>query len=113
MNRFSSALVAALLLAGSAQAADSRRNRTERAQDHQELRQDRREQRDDKRDVQELQAVLARFDAAWARRSERDMVAVESTLRGLLRAELAESHAELSSDVREARRSERELRSEQ
>ncbi|MFP2910111.1 hypothetical protein ACLESD_34760, partial [Pyxidicoccus sp. 3LFB2] len=104
MNRYSSALVAALLFAGGAHAADSRRNHVERAQDRQEVRQDRREQRDDRRDVQELQAVLNRFDNAWARRNAREMAAVEDTLHRLLRAELAEGRAELSADVREARR---------
>jgi|GEM_PF-1210772 hypothetical protein len=110
MNRFSSALVSALLFAGGAQAADSRRNHAERVQDRHELRQDRRELRDDRRDLQELEAVLMRFDNAWARRNAREMAEVEDTLHRLLRAELAESRAELSADVREARRSRREVR---
>lgn len=111
MNRISSALVAALLFAGSAQAQE-RRNSKERVQDHQELRQDRRELRDDRRDLEALEAVLTRFDNAWARRSEREMTAVEGRLRELLRAELAEGRVELAADRGEARRSQRELRAE-
>ena len=66
MNRLSSALLASLLLAGSAHAQDWN-NRGERSQDRREIRQDKREIRDDRRDVAELEDVLARFDQAWSR----------------------------------------------
>lgn len=110
MSRISSAFVAALLLAGSAQAQDWGNKPQERAQDRQELRQDRREQRDDRLDLKELKAVLASFDQARAHKNERDMTAVEARLKTLLRAELAEGRVELASDKAEARRSTNEVR---
>jgi hypothetical protein len=110
MNRLSSALVAALLFAGSAQAQDWGSRPKERAQDRQEVRQDRREQRDDKRDLAELKAVLVDFDKARSRKNDRDMVAVEARLKTLLRAELAEGRVELASDQAETRRSGNEVR---
>jgi len=109
MNRISSALVAALLLAGSAQ-AQSRHAQKERAQNRQELRADRAEQRDDKRDLAELKAVLADFDRARARKNDRELSAVEVRLKRLLSAELAEGRVELASDKAEARRSANEVR---
>lgn len=109
MNRYSSALVAALLLAGGAQAHDPR-NQRERAQDRHEVRQDKRERRDDRRDVAALKEVLARFDAAWAGKREHEMMAVESRLRALVQAELAEGRVELAADKAEVRRSKHEAR---
>ncbi|MFP2958046.1 hypothetical protein ACLEPN_09485 [Myxococcus sp. 1LA] len=101
MNRIATALVAALLLTGSAQAQGHgpRSSRVER-----------RELRDDRRDLEELRKLLSRFDSAWANRSERQMVNVESSLRKLLRAELAESQRELSRDWEESRRTRRNAR---
>lgn len=109
MNRISSALVAALLLAGSAQ-AQSRYSPKERAQNRQEQRADRQEQRDDKRDLAALKAVLADFDRARAHKSDREMAAVEMRLKRLLSAELSEGRVELASDKAEARRSAKEVR---
>ena len=83
MNRISSAFAAALLFAGSAQAQWGQRP-VERAQDRQEQRQDRQEQRDDRKDLAELQDVLASFDKARARKSEHQLMAVESRLKKLL-----------------------------
>ncbi|ATB47504.1 hypothetical protein [Corallococcus macrosporus] len=101
MNRIATALVAALLLTGSAQAQGHgpRSSRVER-----------RELRDDRRDLEALRKVLSRFDAAWANRSERQMVSVESSLRKLLRAELAESQRELAKDWEASRRTRRNAR---
>lgn len=110
MNRLSSALLASLLLAGSAQAQDWGHKPKERVQDRQEVRQDRREQRDDRLDLKELKAVLASFDQARSRKNERDMKAVEVRLKTLLRAELAEGRVELASDKAEVRRSGNEVR---
>ncbi|WP_426751538.1 hypothetical protein [Myxococcus sp. Y35] len=101
MNRIAFALVAALLLSGSAQA---------QGPGHRSNRVERRELRDDQKDLEQLRDVLARFDSAWARRSERQMANVEASLRKLLRAELAESQRELSKDWAEARRTRREAR---
>ncbi|NOK02414.1 hypothetical protein HNV27_12490 [Myxococcus xanthus] len=101
MNRIASALVAALLLTGSAQAQGHgpRPTRVERG-----------ELRDDRRDLEDLRKLLARFDAAWSSRSERQMANVEVSLRKLLRAELAESERELSKDRAQSRRTRRDAR---
>ncbi|WP_216612966.1 hypothetical protein [Myxococcus xanthus] len=101
MNRIASALVAALLLTGSAQAQGygPRPTRVERG-----------ELRDDRRDLEDLRNLLANFDAAWSSRSERKMANVESRLRKLLRAELAESERELSKDRAQSRRARRDAR---
>lgn len=101
MNRIASALVAALLLTGSAQAQGygPRPTRVERS-----------ELRDDRRDLEDLRNLLARFDAAWSSRSERQMANVEVSLRKLLRAELAESERELSKDRAQSRRTRRDAR---
>lgn len=103
MNRISSAFVAALLFAGSAQAQWGQRP-GEHAQNRQELLQDRREQRDDVKDLAELKDVLASFDKARARKSEHQLMAVESRLKKLLREELAENRAELEDSKADARR---------
>ncbi|HYI00532.1 hypothetical protein [Hyalangium sp.] len=109
MNRLSSALVVlSLFLAGAAHAQDWR-NRSERTQDRREVHQDKREMRDDRWDMAQLQALLTRFDQAWAQRSERGMAAVEAQLGELLRAELAEGRAELARDKAEVRRDNREV----
>lgn len=101
MNRIASALVAALLFAGAAQAQGygPRPQRLERS-----------ELRDDRRDLQELRDLLTRFDAAWSRKSERQMADVEFSLRKLLRAELAESERELAKDWAQSRRTRRDAR---
>lgn len=109
MNRISSALFASLFIAGAAH-AQGWHNRQERAQDHRELQQDKRATRDDRKDLAEMQAVLNRFDTAWAQRNEREMAAVEVRLRELLREELAEGHAEMARDRAEVRRDNREVR---
>jgi hypothetical protein len=109
MNRISSALFASIFIAGAAHAQDWR-NHQERAQDHREVRQDKRETRDDRRDLADLQDVLARFDRAWTQRNEREMAAVETRLRELLRQELAEGRAEMSRDRAEVRRDNQEVR---
>ncbi len=101
MNRIAFALVSALLLTGSAQAKGPGKRPTA---------QERRDLRDDRKDLEELRNVLARFDAAWARRSERQMVSVETSLRKLVRAELAESQRELAKDWTESRRRRRDAR---
>ncbi|AKQ66932.1 Trichohyalin [Myxococcus hansupus] len=101
MNRIASALVAALLLTGSAQ-AQGFGNRSTRVE--------RRELRDDRRDLEELRNLLVRFDRAWAQRSERQMVNVETSLRKLLRKEMEESQRELAKDWKEARRGRRDAR---
>jgi hypothetical protein len=95
MNRFSSALLATLLLAGSAHAQEWRKH-VERAQERKESRQDKRVLLDDPRHVAWLEDVLARFDAAWKANDEEAMSAVEGRLRALITAELAEGEAELA-----------------
>jgi hypothetical protein len=106
-----SACVAALLLLGSGAQAQLRRDRAERAQDRRELRQDTQERRDDHRDLQALEAVLARFDKARLQNDAAELAAVDSRLRELLHAELAESGGELARDRAEVRRDNREVRS--
>jgi hypothetical protein len=110
MNRLSSSALVATLLFTSSACAQDRHNRVERAQDRAELRQDKRETRDDRRDVAELEAVLARFDAARASKDDREMLSVEAWLRELVKQELAEGRAELASDKAEVRRDTREVR---
>jgi hypothetical protein len=113
MNRFSSAFIATVLLSAGVANAQPARNQNEARQDRQEVRQDKQALRDDRRDVADLEDVLARFDRAWNRQNEREMTAVENRLRELMRQELAESRAEFDAAQAEARRSGRELRSEQ
>lgn len=105
MNRISTALLAALLLSGSAYA-----QHRGHVPDRHEKRQDVREVRDDRRDLAELEDVLAQFDRARARRSEHQLAAVDSRLRALLREELHENRVELAKEKAEARRSERDVR---
>ncbi|QRN99046.1 hypothetical protein JRI60_08495 [Archangium violaceum] len=111
LNALSSALVASLLLAGSAH-AQSQRDRIERAQDRHEVRQDTAQRADDRMDVAELERVLARFDAARARRNNAELAAVDDRLRELLRAELAEGRTEMAQARAEARDDRRESRAE-
>ncbi|WP_224360490.1 hypothetical protein [Hyalangium versicolor] len=108
MNRITTALAASFFIASAAYAQPPR-NRQERAQDRQEVRQDQRAIRDDRKDLAELQAVLSRFDNAWAQRNEREMSAVESRLRELLRQELAEGKKEMAQSQAEVRRDNREV----
>jgi hypothetical protein len=112
LKPFSSALVAALLLAGSAQAQNQKlqvlsapEQRDIRAPDRQEERQNASERRDDRMDVAELERVLERFDKARARRNNTaELAAVDSRLRELLRAELAEGRNEKAQARTETRR---------
>ncbi|MCY1078121.1 hypothetical protein [Archangium lansingense] len=109
LKPFSSALVASLLLAGSAHA----QSRMERAQDRHEVRQNAAQRSDDRMDVAELERVLERFDAARGRRNNAaELAAVDNRLRELLRAELAESRAETSQAKAEARKEWGESRAE-
>lgn len=120
LKPFSSALVAALLLAGSAQAQNQKlpllrtpENREIRAPDRHEERQNTTERMDDRMDVAELERVLARFDKARAQRhNAAELAAVDNRLRELLRAELAEGSKEKLQARAEARREWGESRAE-
>ncbi|WP_043402287.1 hypothetical protein [Archangium violaceum] len=122
LKPFSSALVAALLLAGSAQAQNQNQklpllrtpeNREIRAPDRHEERQNAAERRDDRMDVAELERVLARFDKARSQRNNAaELAAVDNRLRELLRAELAEGSKEKLQARAETRREWGESRAE-
>ncbi|AKJ03947.1 hypothetical protein ATI61_116194 [Archangium gephyra] len=117
LKPFSSALAAALLLAGSAQAQNQKPRAPEpheiRAPDRHEERQDAAERRDDRKDVAELERVLERFDNARARRhNAAELATVDNRLRELLRAELAEGREEKSQARAETRREWGESRAE-
>ncbi|NMO19817.1 hypothetical protein HPC49_03560 [Pyxidicoccus fallax] len=106
---FSSALVASLLLAGSAHAQS---HRASTVNGH-EVRHGVTQRSDDRMDVVELERVLARFDAARARRNNAsELASVDHRLRELLRAELAESRVETAQARAEARRERGESRAE-
>lgn len=109
LKPFSSALLASLLLAGSAQA----QSHMERVQNRHEVRQDTAQRADDRMDVAELERVLSRFDAARARRNNAELAAVDARLHELLRAELAEGRNETAQAKAEARRDRGESRAEQ
>ncbi|MFY0522841.1 hypothetical protein ACN28I_06485 [Archangium gephyra] len=123
LKPFSSALVAALLLAGSAHAQSQKIQLREparqeirapdRHEERQEARQNNAERRDDRKDVAELERVLERFDNARARRNNAaELAAVDNRLRELLRAELAEGRNEKAQARTEARREWGESRAE-
>jgi len=115
LKPFSSALAAALLLAGSAQAQGQKMqpHAEIRAPDRHEERQDAAERGDDRKDVAELERVLERFDNARARRhNASELAAVDNRLRELLRAELAEGREEKSQARAETRREWGESRAE-
>ena len=117
LKPFSSALAAALLLAGSAQAQNPKARAPEhqeiRAPDRQEERQNTAERRDDRKDVAELERVLERFDNARSRRNNTaELAAVDNRLRELLRAELAEGRNEKAEARAETRREWGESRAE-
>jgi hypothetical protein len=102
------AFVALLLLAPAARAYDA--NPAERAQDRHELRQDRRARADDRRDLAVMEDLLARYDAARARRDRGGLAAVERAVDAELVREVRESRHELRKDRREIRRDVREVR---
>ena len=119
LKPFSSALVAALLLAGSAQAQHQKLplrtpdHREIRAPDRHEERQNATERMDDRMDVAELERVLTRFDKARAQRNNAaELAAVDNRLRELLRAELAEGRNEKLQARAETRREWGESRAE-
>jgi hypothetical protein len=102
----SSALAAALLLAGSAHAQSP-------MQDRQEVRQNAAQRADDRMDVAELERVLERFDKARGRRNNAaELAAVDNRLRELLRTELAEGRVEKAEARAESRREWGESRAE-
>lgn len=74
-------------------------------QDRRELRQDRRELRDDRHDLAWMEQLLARFDAARARRNRPALAAVEADVSRMLDRELRESRIEVAKSGGEARRS--------
>jgi hypothetical protein len=119
LKPFSSALAAALLLAGSAQAQGQKmqphapEHHEIRAPDRHEEHQNTAERRDDRMDVAELERVLERFDKARARRNNTaELAAVDNRLRELLRAELAEGREEKAQARTETRREWGESRAE-
>src|SRR5262245_52522093 len=80
------------------------------AQDRRELRQDRRDTRDGRRDLLQMEAILARFDAARAANDFVVMAQVDASLRATLYEERRESRVELARDQAEVRRGRREVR---
>jgi hypothetical protein len=68
-----------------------------------EAKQDRRELRDDRWDLHHLETLLARYDAACARRDRRAMAAAEYDVLRALEREIVEARAELHRSAAEAR----------
>ncbi|WP_375764939.1 hypothetical protein NR798_24790 [Archangium gephyra] len=115
LKPFSSALVAALLLAGSAHAQSQKGQirAPDRQEERQEARQNAAERKDDRMDVAELERVLERFDKARDRRhNAAELASVDNRLRELLRAELAEGRNEKAQARTETRREWGESRAE-
>jgi hypothetical protein len=80
--------------------------------DRRELRQDRRERRDDRRDLVRLEALLADYDRALARKDLGALVRIEDAVAAELRTERVETRVEVARDTAEVRRDRAEVRSE-
>lgn len=102
--------LAAALLATVPAATSAQAPHLERAQDRRELRQDRRELGDDRRDLAWMEQLVARFDAARARRNRAALAAVEGDALRTLDRELQEARVEVAKSAGEARRSGGEVR---